>query len=353
MAASADQIGLLDEFRLLVQETHGYHTEPEIRAALTEVSANLELLAHRLRSSERFVLAVIGLSNVGKSTLLNALLGHDLAPRRNGPWTAAPIEFERGERWEVALLQRNSIRRDHQVCESATEVHERLEALAAGNGSEISQRVKKVVVKAPIELLSDGLVLADTPGFGAAQSGAASNSHAAALQEYLQREVSQVFWVVLAEQGIGKTEKAFHDEHLASVCHDILITGAEDWDARDRSRFEERFRPFFGNRAPRMHWISGLRGLEARQAGDAQALEASGIARLEHTIRNLAKVDVTQALKAEAGDMAAFFQAYRDARRRPLKDWWRPDSWQRWLRRAPDSSGLKDELVEQLHQRSP
>lgn len=350
MSASADQAGLLDEFRILVQETHGYHTEPEIRAALTELSANLDLLAHRLRSSERFVLAVIGLSNVGKSTLLNALLGHDLAPRRNGPWTAAPIEFERGERWEVAMLRRDSIRRDHHVCETAAEVQVRLGAMAAGSGGEASQRVKKVVVRAPIELLSDGLVLADTPGFGAAQTGAAGNSHALALQDYLQREVSQVFWVVLAEQGIGKTEKAFHDEHLAGVCHDILITGAEDWDARDRIRFEERFRPFFGNRAPRMHWISGLRGLEARQAGDALALEASGIAALEHTIRNLAKVDVKHALHAEAGDVVAFFKAYRDASRRRLKDWWRPDSWQRWLQRAPVCNGLKEDLAEQLCQ---
>ena len=350
MVASTDQIRLLDELRLLVQETHGYHAEPEIRAALTELSANLNLLAHRLRCSERFVLAVIGLSNVGKSTLLNALLGHDLAPRRNGPWTAAPIEFERGERWEVAMLRRDSIRRDHHVCQSATEVQERLGVLAAGSGSEVSQRVKKVVVKAPIELLSDGLVLADTPGFGAAQTGATRNGHALALQDYLQREVSQVFWVVLAEQGIGKTEKAFHDEHLAGVCHDILITGAEDWDTRDRERFEERFRPFFGNRAPRMHWISGLRGLKARDTGDAQALEASGIARLEHTIRNLAKVDVTHALQAEASDTAAFFMAYRDPRRRRLKDWWRPDSWQRWLQRGAACNGLKEKLVQQLSQ---
>lgn len=348
MPTSPDQVVLLGELRMLVQETHDYHSDSGIRSALAELSAKLNLLAQRMRCRDRFVLAVIGLSNVGKSTLLNALLGHDLAPRRNGPWTAAPIEFERGECWEISVVSRDSIRRNHQVCRDVAEVQERLGALSAGSGSEISRRVKKVVVRAPAELLTDGLVLADTPGFGAAQVGNADQGHEGALKDYLKREVSQVFWVVLAEQGIGKAEMAFHDEHLASVCHDILVTGAEDWEAHDRERFEARFGPSFRGCAPRMHWVSGLGGLKARLTGDALGLETSGILHLEQVIRSLAKVDITEALQAEAKNMAAFFRDYREAGGRRLKVWWSPNSWHRWEQRAPVCEELKERLSEQL-----
>ena len=49
--------------------------------------------AQRLGSA-RYVLSMVGLTNVGKSTLAQALLGHPVAPRRNGPATSVPVEYE-------------------------------------------------------------------------------------------------------------------------------------------------------------------------------------------------------------------------------------------------------------------
>lgn len=350
VASTDEQIVLLDELRLLIQETAQFHNDSELKLVLQEASFNLGLLAKRLRfSKQRFVLAVIGLSNVGKSTLLNALLGEDVAPRKNGPWTAAPIEFERGDQWEVAVIGRTTYRQKRWQCGTPDQVRDRLDEVAAGSGGEISQHVRKIIVRAPIELLNDGLVLADTPGFGAAQPDAQISTHEQTLKDYLEREVSQLFWVVLAEQGIGKTEKEFYDRYLVNACLDILVNGAEDWDANDRARFEQRFLPSFKTPPP-VHWVSGLRGLQARQAKDARAFEVSGVHHLEQTIRGLARLDSAGALQTEARDVAAYLRDFRDSRRRDLSVWWRPDSWQRWLARTPSCNGLKEILAAILQQ---
>ena len=115
----------------------------------------------------------------------------------------------------------------------------------------------------PVPLLLGGLVLADTPGFGAAQVGQAQGSHDLVVRQYLQDDVSQVFWIVLAEQGIGRREKLFYDESFAELCDDVVVTGCEDWSTKDRDRFRRRFSDCFQRRLPVFHFASGIKGLEA------------------------------------------------------------------------------------------
>src|SRR5436189_273593 len=88
---------VVDELSMLVQETADYHHDEGIRIVMDEALRVLIKTRCKLRrSAHHHVVAVVGLSNVGKSTLLNALLGSDLAPHRNRPCTAAPIEFSYG-----------------------------------------------------------------------------------------------------------------------------------------------------------------------------------------------------------------------------------------------------------------
>ena len=99
---------ILNELLLLVYESEEYHGASEdgvhqtFRGILAEVRKMLADIRRRVVASfDRYVVAVVGLTNVGKSTLLNALFGQDLAPRRMGPCTAAPIEFTYGDEYKV------------------------------------------------------------------------------------------------------------------------------------------------------------------------------------------------------------------------------------------------------------
>ena len=85
---------VVDEFLMLVAESAEFQCHQDIKRILSEAKEILVAVRHRLRvAKDRYVVGVVGLSNVGKSTLLNALLGSELAPRRNGPCTAGPLSL--------------------------------------------------------------------------------------------------------------------------------------------------------------------------------------------------------------------------------------------------------------------
>ena len=346
---------VVDELAILVHETCEYQRQAESKVPLSEALRILLAMRRRLQlASRRYVVGVVGLTNVGKSTLLNALLGSELAPRRNGPCTAAPIEFVFGPEYEVTAYYRQSLRRPRWQCADIESIHARLTALADDEGAEASQSIRKVVVQIPSSLLESGLVIADTPGFGAAQLGDDPGSHELALKEYLRDEVSQVFWIVLAEQGIGKREKSFHDQLFAEVCDDVIVTGSEDWSQADRERFRQRFTEYFDQRLPAFHFVSGLEGLRARQAHDARRLEAAGITALEARIRALAeplgRVTATQEALLQLADDLVFWMSELKHRHRSLPSLgWRPDSWSRWREQAA-SSPFTQQLCERLEE---
>lgn len=346
----SDQLALVvDEFLMLVQETADYNRDEDAKTILNEARQALFSVRSRLeRAAQRYVVAIVGLSNVGKSTLLNALLGSDLAPRRNGPCTAAPIEFAHGDDYRVTAYYRDQIRRPMWLCEGVEDVHDRLAALADDSETDSARSIHKVVVAAPHPLLAGDLVIADTPGDGAAQSSGAPESHDEALRRYLQEDISQVFLVVLAEQGIGKREKSLHDQFCADVCNDVVVTGCEDWSPEECQRFRRRFSPSFSHTMPVFHFVSGLEGLKARAANDLPALEAAGIPELECRIRELAErsgrnAAIQRALLQLADDVAYWMHELIKKRGRSLSCLWRPDSWDRWVSFLPD-----DPLVRRL-----
>jgi GTP-binding protein EngB required for normal cell division len=341
---------LVEDLLMLCSESAAYHRHADVRAVLDQAVRTMATYHRRLElAARRYVVAVVGLTNVGKSTLLNALLGSDLAPRRNGPCTAAPIEFVRGPKLRVTAYFRQAASRRAIVCSDTAMLHTQLAAWADDRG-DIARSIRKVVVELPNDLLAGGLVVADTPGFGAAQTGSDAGSHDAAVEQYLQQDVSQVFWIVLAEQGIGKREMQFHDRFFAEICDDIAVTGCEDWDDRDRERFRQRFMAQFNQRIPAFHFVSGLEGLRSRQSRDAEGLEAAGIPLLEARIRQLADprgrlTSLSEAIDQLVADLASWLFEFRDERGQALQAWWRPDSWLRW-----SSAATRHATRQRVHQ---
>ena len=349
-----DYAQLIDEMALLLQESKLYHAKKQrltdtrtsalslsdLDSLLLDALGKLQHLRKRVQAStDRVVVTFVGLGNVGKSTLLNALLGSDIAPRRNGPCTAAPIEFCYGSSIRVVSIHAGKLERRQQYPNDYAALRDCLSQLADEEEMAGSARPTRVEVQLPLPLLQSGLVIADTPGFGSAQHGDANGSHDAALREYLLTEATQVFWVVLAEQGIGKSEKAMYDSMFAEVCDDVLVTGSEDWDADERKRFRDRFKPLLSSgsskKSPLFHFVSGLRGLDARKQGDVDALELAGIPSLEARVRQMAEgpgrvAAANAGLLQLAEDLRYWLLAIRDAQGRRIDPWWRRDSFSRW-----------------------
>ncbi|MDR3110440.1 MAG: dynamin family protein [Planctomycetaceae bacterium] len=348
---------ILDEFLMLVNESEAYSIAPPVKSIMQEIRLMLAEIKRRLRAvSKQYIVAVVGLTNVGKSTLLNALFGQELAPRRNGPCTAAPIEFEYGEGFAVDVHYFQKLSRTHWDCSSVEAVHERLQALAADSGAEQSRSIQRVIVHAPLPLLQHGLVIADTPGFGAAQVDGAEGSHEESLKIYLTENVSQVFWVVLGEQGIGKREVDFQDKMFGTICDDVIVTGCDDWEQRDKDRFRKRFVSLF-SRMPRFHFTSGKLGNEARKTDDTELLEQAGIPAVEERIKSLSVESgrlesIQESILAIANDLKFWFDENKDKleqQHNRLQSLWRPDSWIRW-QMVDTADEFKKRLMERLPQ---
>ncbi|MBX3452823.1 MAG: dynamin family protein [Planctomycetaceae bacterium] len=98
---AGDLPALLDQLLLLVTDTERLHAcrgqdqaAGAVLAVLDEFRSTINGVRNRvMAASQRYVVAFVGAGNVGKSTLLNRLFEADLAPRRNGPCTACPVEF--------------------------------------------------------------------------------------------------------------------------------------------------------------------------------------------------------------------------------------------------------------------
>lgn len=349
----ASLVRVVDELYLLLTESAEFHEHPEVKRILGIAAQTVQSIRLRLeRSRKRYVVAVVGLTNVGKSTLLNALLGDELAPRRNGPCTSAPIEFVYGQALSLTAHFRDRLERSTVKPESVEKLHLTLASLADEALGQRGLAVKRVVIEFPAPLLRGDLVITDTPGFGAAQMGDSDGAHERAVKDYLAREVSQVFWVVLAEQGIGKREIEFHNEWFSPICDDLVVTGSEDWSEVDRVRYRRRFSGRFSGRAPRFHFVSGLQGLKARKSHDSQELEAAGIPLLEDRIRRLSSLEGRRAallswLEQLTDDLTNYLAEFEDERGRRQRHWWRPDSWDRW-RIACQQDALAKSLTNQL-----
>lgn len=349
------QLGsLLDELLMLLHESAVWHeSHPAVRQVLTQAGRRVASLRERMtRARRQYVVAVIGLTNVGKSTLMNALLGADMAPHRNGPCTCVPIEFALGPRMCVTATYHDQFERPSWRCADENEVHDHLDRLVGAAARSSEQRIRKVVVEIPNPLLNHGLILSDTPGFGAATADGTEAEEETLLRAYLEREVTQVFWVVLADQGVGKREMSFHERVVGDRCDDLIVTGAEDWDDRDRERFRRRFSEAFPQRIPMFHFVSGLEGLKARASGDSQRLEQAGVTLLEDRIRRLATPhgrweSLEEVLLQLTGDLRYWLCDHRDDRGFPLRAWWRPDSWARWHSMVPIQP-LKQHLTQVL-----
>jgi GTP-binding protein EngB required for normal cell division len=329
-------ITIVNELLLLVRESEEYHSISFTKSLFQEAGLVLRSLRRRiLMSSRRYVIGVVGLTNVGKSTLLNALLGNDISLTRNGPCTSVPIEFVYADVVTITTFFENRLNRRVWHCTGIDEIQRRLMAMAGEMDGHESTIVGKVEIAIPHPLLENGLVISDTPGFGAAQTDGAIVAHEDSLKEYLRKEVSQVFWVVLADQGILKREMKFFDKFFAEICDDVVVTGSEDWDEQERRRFRKRFAANLGSGLLNLHFVSGLQGLQARQERDTSGLEAAGITSLETRIRELAApVGRMKAIQTQlhqlALDLSWNLRNYNDQRGSALRVWWRPDSWIRF-----------------------
>jgi len=231
-----------------------------------------ELLA-RL-AEDRFVLAVVGQFNRGKSSLMNAILGLDRLPVGIVPLTSVITKVAYGNP-ERAMIEpeggflRTEIRID-QLPEYVTE---------AGNPGN-QRHIAAAELQLPSEFLRRGLFFVDTPGVG---SAIAANT---ATTERFLPEADAVIFVTSFDSPLGRDELDFLQrvrDHVRKVFFVVNKLDLIPQENRDQvlTFVREQIEREIGVHEPRLLAISALAGIEAKLAESPERLAGSGLPALE------------------------------------------------------------------------
>lgn len=263
--------------------------KPAVEVIAQEASRKLTWIGRRLEP-QRYKVAFVGLTNAGKSTLLNGLFAEDIVPKYNGACTSSPVEFVGGQHYSFSVEYRDTSRRISEQVAGPDELRQKLTNFATAQGQSSISTIKLVTVTIPCPLVSKDLVVVDTPGFGAAQSTRKEGDHEDNLLDYLP-ESQQIFWVVGAQGGkiaLEAKEVDFFRQHLKDSCDDIVVTGSDCLSADQRRQFQKFNQEKLGLQFLAFHFVSGKQAFKGKRDGDAQLVKLSGIDALEGRLQSMA-----------------------------------------------------------------
>jgi GTP-binding protein EngB required for normal cell division len=244
--------------------------------------ARLEPLRHRweLAGATQYTLALIGLTNVGKSTILRALFGADIAIRGAGPTTPFPIRYQYGNEWKLAIARAGSQigRSQHR---STNEVASAVRELVQNAPPDVNW----LRVTGPLDILRGGLQIADTPGFGAAQTGPNEGQHQARLEGFLMGPIHQIFLCVAASDAwVIRPEEQKYYERFNASCGDVIVTKWRGSESEQRE-YTARYRSLFPH--ARFHFTNAKRAI-AREGDHSHADLDDGLPQLRARIESAA-----------------------------------------------------------------
>lgn len=241
---------VIEEFSFLLNETADYletgHALDEqkrlsefLRDFQKQRLKRLEISSQSL-NSRKYSLAMVGLTNVGKSTLSEALLGHPVAPKKNAPLTNALIEYRYHKGWVLKIHGKTGI--DKLDFDSPMKLSFELNQLMNRDGEAKHQ---KFIVNGPMKILNDKLVLIDTPGFGAIEGDSPSGQSQEEVVKDIKKQAQEVFFCVSGANGTIKPQEKKFFENIKDLCSTVVVTKWEDDEDSAKQRYESHFKKLF------------------------------------------------------------------------------------------------------------
>ncbi|MGB6728087.1 MAG: dynamin family protein [Terracidiphilus sp.] len=260
----------------------------------------------------RFYVACVGQFKRGKSTLLNALVGHEVVPTGFVPVTAVPTVIRSGNEIRARIRMRDGSWRDIPMPDLKQYVTEEL-------NPENEKCVDGAEVFVPSVLLSAGMCFVDTPGLGSVFTG-----NTAATQAFIPH-IDAALVVVGADPPIAGEELTLVEAVGKQVQDLILVINKADRTSDPeraaaakftRDILEKRLRRPMGevfevSAADRMENRGPLRDWEKLLASLHHLVDDSG--------RNLVRAACDRGLQRLSEQLLAIINEDRDALLRPIE----------------------------------
>jgi predicted GTPase len=300
-SASVDGASRLMRLAALAQELEADPVAEETRELAARVAEG------------RFYVACVGQFKRGKSTLLNALVDHEVVPTGFVPVTAVPTVIRFGAELHARIRMRDGSWRDIAMTDLKEYVTEEL-------NPENRKAVDGAEVFVPSLLLSSGMCFVDTPGLGSVFTG-----NTATTQAFIPH-IDAALVVIGADPPIGGEELALVEAVGKQVQDLILVINKAD-----RTTDPERAAAVKFTREileKRLHRRMG----DVFEVSAAERTENRGplrdwerlLASLHHLVddsgRNLVRAACERGLQRLSEQLLAIVSEDRDALERPIEE---------------------------------
>ena len=264
-------------------------------------------------SEGRFYVACIGQFKRGKSTLLNALVGHEVVPTGFVPVTAVPTVIRFGDQPHARVRMRDGDWRDIAMTDLKEYVTEEL-------NPENKKAVDGAEVFVPSPLLSSGMCFVDTPGLGSVFTG-----NTATTQAFIPH-IDAALVVVGADPPIAGEELALVESIGTQVQDLILVINKADRTSDPERAAAAKFTRQVLEK--RLHRPMG----EVFEVSAAERMEDRGpfrdweklLASLHHLVedsgRNLVRAACDRGLQRLSEQLLVVISEDRDALLRPIEE---------------------------------
>ncbi|MDR5729402.1 MAG: dynamin family protein [Terriglobia bacterium] len=264
-------------------------------------------------SEGRFYVACVGQFKRGKSTLLNALVGHEVVPTGYVPVTAVPTVMRFGNELHARVRMRDGFWRNVAMPDLKEYVTEEL-------NPENKKGVDGAEVFVPSPLLSSGMCFVDTPGLGSVFTG-----NTATTQAFIPH-IDAALVVVGADPPIAGEELALVEAVGKQVQDLILVINKADRTSDPERAAAAKFTREILEK--RLHRPMG----EVFEVSAAERMENRGPLRdweklltsLQHLVedsgRNLVRTACDRGLQRLSEQLLAIISEDRDALQRPIEE---------------------------------
>ncbi len=265
-------------------------------------SASRELLT-RL-ADDRFNLMLVGRFSRGKSTLINAVLGHPYLPTGILPLTSVITTVRYGSRPQAVLNFRNAgFPREIPLSQLPEYVTQQ------SNPGNV-KRLAYAEIQLPVELLRRGLFFVDSPGLG---SSITENTETT---ERFFPEADAFVLITSYDSPLSEEEdRALHRIRQADRVLFVIVNKHDTVSPSERGQVlefvKERLARYYFSREPLVFSVSARQALDGKQQRNDELVDASGIRQLEEALFHFLTEEKAEAFLASIQERVSAFVAQR------------------------------------------
>lgn len=187
-----------------------------VRNQESQASDIINKLAHNVQNPE-LIVPVLGSQGMGKSTLINAILGANILPNDADETTCVPVEIRYGIKEKAVVYFQSAETREIELsCDSLREFVDNNE----NDGNE--KCVSHIALETPNGLLKNGLVIVDLPGVGSL-----TQNNQETTMRYIRQLCTAIF-VIPTVPTIRRSEEVFIRGAWSSFSSAIFVQNR--WD---------------------------------------------------------------------------------------------------------------------------